>query len=296
MAVEQEGGPARRQGAGPGAPPVLVTTSWDDGHVYDFAVANMLDHYALPGTFYIAPRNCELPLRARLRDRDIAELASRFEIGGHTLTHLRLTTLDDTTAIAEITSGKHYLEDCIGTPVTSFCYPGGEYAPAHTKMVKACGFELARTVERHRIDRPDSLMEVPTTFHAYRHLSDGRAALRMAGGDPFLAARYFFHWDQWAVALFDRVLAVGGVFHLWGHSWELAERHDWDRLERVLGHISGRAGVIYDANDALGRLKDTGGDDAVVRSSNSRPTTHPISVVWRRWPKHWPGAFASTTT
>ncbi len=50
----------------------------------------------------------------------------------------------------------------------------------------------------------------------------------MAGGDPFRAARYFLHWDEWAVDLFDRVLAVGVVFHLWGHSWELADRHDWD--------------------------------------------------------------------
>ncbi len=133
MAGERTGGATRRQAAGPGAPAVLVTTSWDDGHVYDFAVANMLDHYDLPGTFYIAPRNCELPPRARLRNRDIAELASRFEIGGHTLTHLRLTSLDERAAMAEISAGKHHLEDCIGTPVTSFCYPGGDYAPAHTR-------------------------------------------------------------------------------------------------------------------------------------------------------------------
>src|ERR1700689_4714900 len=78
----------------------FVTTSWDDGHVYDFAVANLLDDYDLPGTFYVAPRNRELPPRARLRDRDIVELASRFEIGGHTLTHLRLTLLNDAEAMA----------------------------------------------------------------------------------------------------------------------------------------------------------------------------------------------------
>ena len=185
--------------------PAFVTTSWDDGHVYDFAVADLLDEYDLPGTFYIAPRNCELAAPARLGDRDIAHLSTRFEIGAHTLTHLRLTTLAEADAMTEIVSGLHYLEDCIGDQIRCFCYPGGEYAPTHTEMVREAGFELARTVERHRIDLPSSLMEVSTTFHAYQHLRDGRAALRMSGGDVSLATRFFFHWDEWAIALFERV-------------------------------------------------------------------------------------------
>jgi hypothetical protein len=245
-----------------GASTAFVTTSWDDGHIYDFAVANLLDDYELPGTFYIAPHNCELPVRSRLRDRHVAELASRFEIGGHTLTHLRLTGLDDDQAAQEISAGKHHLENCIGRRITSFCYPGGEYAPAHRDMVRDAGFDLARTVERHRIDRPTSDMEVPTTFHAYQHLRDGRAALRMARGDARLASRYFLHWDEWAMALFDQVVADGGVFHLWGHSWELTERHDWDRLERVFEHISRRSAVTYITNDRLTCLEDNCGLDA----------------------------------
>jgi peptidoglycan/xylan/chitin deacetylase (PgdA/CDA1 family) len=236
----------------------FVTTSWDDGHIYDLALANLLDDYELPGTFYIAPRNIELAPRARLHDRDIATLASRFEIGGHTLTHLRLTTLPEKEAAAEIASGKRYLEDCIGQPITSFCYPGGEYSPLHPAMVRSAGFTLARTVERHRIDRPSALMEVPTSFHAYRHLRDGPAALRMTGGDPVRAGRYYLHWDEWAIALFERVLVFGGVFHLWGHSWELEERHDWDRLERVLAHISRRSDVTYVRNNGLSRFGDHG--------------------------------------
>jgi peptidoglycan-N-acetylglucosamine deacetylase len=229
----------------------FVTTSWDDGHIYDFAIANLLEEYALPGTFYVAPLNCELPPRIRLHDRDIAELATRFEIGGHTLTHLRLTTIDDKAAQAEISSGRRYLEDCTGEPITSFCYPGGEYAPRHTDMVLRAGFALARTIERHRTDQSFSCLEVPTTFHSYRHLRDGSAALAMAKGDRRLAARYFLHWDEWAIALFERVVTEGGIFHLWGHSWEIAQRHDWDRLEHVMQHISGHPDVTYIANRAL---------------------------------------------
>jgi hypothetical protein len=129
-------------------------------------------------------------------------------------------------------------------------------------MVRAADFDLARTVERHRTEPPRDLMEVATSFHAYRHLSDGRAALRMAGGDPRVATRYFFHWDEWAMALFDRVVVEGGVFHLWGHSWELAARDDWGRLERVFAHISRRRGVTYIANGGLASLEEPRGGDA----------------------------------
>jgi hypothetical protein len=30
------------------------------------------------------------------------------------------------------------------------------------------------------------------------------------------------------------VLDEGGVFHLWGHSWEVGEADQWTRLEEVL--------------------------------------------------------------
>ena len=38
---------------------VLVTTSWDDGHILDIKLASLLRLYNLKGTFYIAPYNKE---------------------------------------------------------------------------------------------------------------------------------------------------------------------------------------------------------------------------------------------
>ncbi len=57
-----------------------------------------------------------------------------------------------------------------------------------------------------------------------------------------------------AIALFDTVLETGGVFHLWGHSWELDGRRDWERLDRVLDYIAGRSDVRYVANGELGAI------------------------------------------
>ena len=42
-----------------------------------------------------------------------------------------------------------------------------------------------------------------------------------------------------SIILFDKTLEEGGVYHLWGHSWEIDKNEDWNRLERVFKYISG---------------------------------------------------------
>ncbi|MFI8106670.1 polysaccharide deacetylase family protein [Streptomyces sp. NPDC086023] len=228
----------------------MVTTSWDDGHRLDDRLAGLLDRYGIAGTFYIAPRNVELPLHDRLSPAGIRELAERFEIGGHTLTHRRLPRLTDAEATHEMRAGKEEVEAVTGTPVTSFCYPRGEYTGAHVASARALGFRCARTVRRHSLaDGPP--LELPTTVHAFAHRLDGPTAFRLARGRPWTAAGLFLRWDELALRWFDLCLELGGVFHLWGHSWEVEARHDWRRLERVLSHVGGRPGVRYLSNRDL---------------------------------------------
>ena len=66
-----------------------VTTSWDDGHPLDIRVAELLNKYALRGTFYV-------PMRAEKQTMTVPqlrELSTRFEIGAHTLAHTVLTSV-----------------------------------------------------------------------------------------------------------------------------------------------------------------------------------------------------------
>ena len=239
-------------------PNVIVTTSWDDGHIDDSRLAELLDAYRLRGTFYIAPRNREIAPRARLGRAAVADLSTRFEIGGHTLTHVRLPQTSLAQARDEITAGKADLEDVTGRPIHSFCYPGGAYQPAHLGMVHDAGFSLARTVKRHRFSLSASLLELPTTFHAFRHLVDGPAALKLAKGRVLAAGRFYMSWDEFAIASFERCVDTGGVFHLWGHSWEISASDDWARLERVFDHIAMRSDVTYVDNHELTLLSDDG--------------------------------------
>ncbi|CAD84758.1 MULTISPECIES: polysaccharide deacetylase family protein [Nitrosomonas] len=69
------------------------------------------------------------------------------EIGGHTLTHPILASIDDAAARTEIAEGKAKLEAIIDTPLRLFAYPNGkpgkDYLSAHVKMIKDAGFEAA---------------------------------------------------------------------------------------------------------------------------------------------------------
>lgn len=228
----------------------LVTTSWDDGHVLDHKMAQLLDRYALPGTFYVAPQNIEFNRSDRLDAVGVRHLSERFEIGGHTLRHIRLPQLSDEVAAADIRDGRSWIEDVTGEEVSTFCYVGGCYEPRHAEMVREQGFRLARTVDRFAT-LPGPAMETPTTVNAYRHLVDGRAARRLAGGNLRRTARLFLNWDDLAILMFEKAVAEGGVYHLWGHSWEVDARGDWNRLERVFAHISRRSDVKYVANKDL---------------------------------------------
>ena len=232
-------------------PRVVVTTSWDDGHRLDSRLAELLAEYQLPGTFYVSPRDAEFESRDRLADSAVVSLGQDFEIGAHTLTHPRLTTLDEGTAQREITDSKTYLEDITGRPVNSFCYPYGLFSPAHVQLVHNAGFRYARTVERFAKGTGADLLQAPTTVHAYSHRVDLPQAIAYGKFNPVAAWDMYAHWDRLAEHLFDEVLAKGGVFHLWGHSWEIDKNKDWAALRRVFDYISHRSEVTYVVNGDL---------------------------------------------
>jgi hypothetical protein len=49
-------------------------------------------------------------------------------------------------------------------------------------------------------------------------------------------------------AMFDDVLREGGVWHIYGHSWELDELGLWDQLQEMFNYVANRPGVIYATN------------------------------------------------
>jgi hypothetical protein len=58
-------------------------------------------------------------------------------------------------------------------------------------------------------------------------------------------------WFEIAKRLFDEVLERGGIWHLYGHSWEIERLGLWGDLSEILNYVSRREGVSYVQNCAL---------------------------------------------
>lgn len=224
---------------------IAVTTSWDDGHVLDLKMAALLKRYGLGGTFYIAPEDRELRASERLTQEQVATLARDFEIGAHTMTHRYLPSLDDESARQEIMDSRAVLERWVGRAVTSFCYPKGGNTRRDQRLAREAGFSLSRTTIRFAFRPGTDPHRMPTSIHTYDHWLDIWGVLKLARFNPLRFLRLYRRWDRQAIALFDRVLEEGGVFHLWGHSWEVEAHGDWERLEEVFDYIANRPGVSY---------------------------------------------------
>jgi len=56
------------------------------------------------------------------------------------------------------------------------------------------------------------------------------------------------NWVQLGKKLFDQVSAEGGIWHLYGHSWELEALNLWDELREMLDYVARRPGVSYLSN------------------------------------------------
>jgi len=234
---------------------VVVTTSWDDGDPLDAKLADVLSEYGIKGTFYYAPRNRE---RKVMGASDVRRIAERFEVGGHTLTHPDLRTLSDAKLKEEVSGGKRELEAILGGPVRMFCYPKGRYNARVRRAVMDAGFDAARTTRSFLFDVKDP-WRMPTTLwakdlnwlwwipHCGRSLS-GRG-FRTLAGKGFLKP-----WWVIARALFDDALEHGGIWHLWGHSWELEERGLWKEFRQLLAAVSRRSDVVYMTNGEVVRM------------------------------------------
>jgi peptidoglycan/xylan/chitin deacetylase (PgdA/CDA1 family) len=223
-------------------PTTYLTTSWDDGHPLDLRVAELLAKYGLRGTFYI-PRSAE---NGTMTAAQLRELSGAFEVGGHTLHHVDLTQATQEQARHEINACKNWLEDSTGQTCSLFCPPKGKYSGRHLDLIRQAGYLGVRSVELLSLDFPRSktgLKMLPTTVQAHPHglLAYARNLIRRTAVRNFwlyVAHGHTTDWTRLVRSLLRRALACGGVFHVWGHSWELQQTGQWNRLEEVLRFMS----------------------------------------------------------
>jgi peptidoglycan/xylan/chitin deacetylase (PgdA/CDA1 family) len=234
--------------------PRIVTTSWDDGDYTDLKLAELLQSRGVGGTFYVPINYRERPLdHGQLRS-----LASQgFEVGAHGFSHRLLCRLHPEVLLQEISPCRPILEDITDREVRMFCYPGGRYNARVVRALQAAGYRGARTV-RMLATRPTfNAFEIPTTLQIFphprltyiKHVARERTLESLQ--TYLLQMSRLGSWLELAKTLFDEVLERGGVWHLYGHSWEIERFGLWEDLCEILDYVSRRDGVSYLQNCAL---------------------------------------------
>jgi len=205
--------------------------------------------FRVRGTFYINSNADDMG--RNLNQKQIKEMVlevgnSNHEVGSHTANHVVLTKCGN--IHEEIEKSKHELEKLTERDVISFCYPYGVYNDNIKELVKEAGYLCARIGEYTGTSLPKDPYEWGITLHASNR--SPRTTLKIWRQSK-ISLKSLVDWEIRAKLLFDLVLEKGGIWHLWGHSWEIELHKDWDKLARVLQYVSNREGILYLENGKI---------------------------------------------
>jgi peptidoglycan/xylan/chitin deacetylase (PgdA/CDA1 family) len=137
----------------------------------------------------------QAPSFARLMTfEELAELAAdRHEIGSHSMTHCLMPECDDRALTYEVAESRHVLQDRIGQPIASFCYPNGNSDDRAANAVAQAGYRRAVTTAWGCNGREADRFQLRRYDMVAKHVQDSNGkfvpallAFRMSGFYPGL--------------------------------------------------------------------------------------------------------------
>jgi peptidoglycan/xylan/chitin deacetylase (PgdA/CDA1 family) len=193
---------------------------WDDGVTTDIRLVEILRRHGAKATFNLnaglhgALRTegwmHEGTLVQRLAWSEMRDVYEGFTIANHSLTHPALDRLPIADARRDITQGRERLQQRFSQSVLGFAYPFGAYNNAVMTAVREAGHAYARTTgDGCGSFPPSDAMELHPSCH-------------------FLAPDFWMRYEQ----------ARGcGVFHFWGHSYEMTTEAMWSAFESTITRL-----------------------------------------------------------
>lgn len=122
----------------------VVSLTFDDGDADNYSVRSSLAENNLHATFYVVSGFTNS--NGYMTDDQLRDLYNDGnEIGGHTLSHVKLTEVRGDDLKREVCQDRDNLVS-YGFEVESFAYPFGHYDDEARQMVKDCGYQNARGV------------------------------------------------------------------------------------------------------------------------------------------------------
>ena len=129
--------------------------------------------------------------------------SERVNFGAHTVTHPRLTVVDEVVALREITESKAQLEQILGQEVTLFAFPYGDCNARVIELVKQAGYRRAFTI-------------VPQMVHLKQEVfSIGRVSVTPKDWwlEFLLKSKGAYSWEPYGYALKKRIKKWLGLRH-----------------------------------------------------------------------------------
>jgi peptidoglycan/xylan/chitin deacetylase (PgdA/CDA1 family) len=219
----------------------ILTFSYDDGVGQDIRLAELFHKYGMKATFNLNSallgksgslvRDGATVSHNRVNADDVKSIYAGHEIAAHTLTHPRLTALDDAAVIREVEEDRLKLSELAGYEVVGFAYPGGgvNYDTRVAEIIRAnTGIKYCRTtVSTHSFTRPANLYELCPSVYHHRE------------------------WDE-LFRLGERLLSSESdsdeILYVWGHAYEFDIADTWARFDEFLSMMSGKPGIEYLTN------------------------------------------------
>jgi peptidoglycan/xylan/chitin deacetylase (PgdA/CDA1 family) len=142
-------------------PEKAVMLTFDDGYLDDYKNAfPILKKYGMKGVFFIISKfpdnDPNYATWAQLKEMS----DNGQEIASHSVTHPDLRLLDDKKLAYELEASKKTIEEKIGKPVISFCYPSGKYDNKVREVAKK-NYIFARSTISGRYFSVKKLYDIP---------------------------------------------------------------------------------------------------------------------------------------
>ena len=178
----------------------VVAITFDDAFVSVLKNAvPILREYGLPAAIFVPTgyigqnpgwamaNDCPDKSETVMTERQIAELDKEgFEILSHTVTHAKLTDLNDADLETELNQSKQRLEQILGHNVTAVSYPHGACNARIHEAAQRAGYTMGFTISPEVVDHcPD-----PLCIGRFKTLPDDRLAVfKLKATGAYQAAR-----------------------------------------------------------------------------------------------------------
>ena len=208
-----------------------LTTSWDDGSIYDRRLVDIFNKYGIKGTFNLNSGKFGLSKEQTGRhgyidESEVKSLFAGHEVAVHTVTHPWLQRQSDDMILSEVIEDRRKLEEVMGYPVKGLALPFGSQDERVSNILKAAGIKYVRPTAKniHKFDLPGNFMDWEVTCHHNDNLK--------------------LLWEEFID--FDRT--TDKIFYLWGHSYEFEYDNNWEHIEEFCEFVSQSDGVWFATN------------------------------------------------